>query len=96
MNRDLPNLQKRLIAVEQHMTNLVQEIAIGGLGGLESMTQKIKRLEQENKVYPVYQNIDELIQNIHQILNILHKGETILKDHAVEAESLYVNYFRYL
>ena len=47
MNRDLPQLQQRLIDVEQKMTNLVQAIAVGGLGGLESMTQEIKRLEQE-------------------------------------------------
>lgn len=47
MNPDLPNLQQRLTGVEKKMSNLVQAIAIGGLGGLESMTQEIKRLEEE-------------------------------------------------
>lgn len=63
---------------------------------LEIIKQVLLKHNLGSKPYPVYQHIDELIQNTHQILNVLHKGETILKDHAREVESLYVNYSQYL
>ena len=47
MDRDLPQLQKRLNEVNQKVSNLVQAIAMSGLGSLDTITQEIQRLEQE-------------------------------------------------
>lgn len=60
MNQGLPQLQKQLDEVNQKISNLVQAIAMGGLGSLDTITQEIQRLEhdkvklteliQENKI----------------------------------------------
>lgn len=47
MDQDLPQLQKQLDEVNQKISNLVQAIAMGGLGSLETITQEIQRLEQD-------------------------------------------------
>ena len=47
MNQDLPQLQKQLDEVNQKISNLVQAIAMGGLGSLDTITQEIQRLEQD-------------------------------------------------
>lgn len=47
MNQGLPQLQKQLDEVNQKITNLVQAIAMGGLGSLDTITQEIQRLEYD-------------------------------------------------
>lgn len=47
MNQDLPQLQKQLDEVNQKISNLVQAIAMGGLGSLDTITQEIQRLEHD-------------------------------------------------
>ena len=47
MDQDLPQLQKQLDEVNQKISNLVQAIAMGGLGSLDTITQEIQRLEQD-------------------------------------------------
>lgn len=47
MDQDLPQLQKQLDEVSQKISNLVQAIAMGGLGSLETITQEIQRLEHD-------------------------------------------------
>lgn len=47
MNNDLPHLEKQLKEVEQKVANLVQAIAIGGLGSIETITAELQRLEQQ-------------------------------------------------
>ena len=47
MDHDLPQLQKQLDEVNQKISNLVQAIAMGGLGSLETITQEIQGLEQD-------------------------------------------------
>lgn len=48
------------------------------------------------KSYPVYEYVDELIRNTKQILDVLHKGEKLLKEHSVEVNDLYNKYSKYL
>ena len=47
MDQDLPQLQKQLDEVNQKISNLVQAIAMGGLGSLDTITQEIQRLEHD-------------------------------------------------
>ena len=47
MDQDLPKLQKQLDEVNQKISNLVQAIAMGGLGSLDTITQEIQRLEHD-------------------------------------------------
>ena len=47
MNQDLPKLQEQLDGVNQKISNLVQAIAMGGLGSLDTITQEIQRLEHD-------------------------------------------------
>ena len=47
MDHDLPQLQKQLDEVNQKISNLVQAIAMGGLGSLDTITQEIQRLEHD-------------------------------------------------
>ncbi|WP_229098586.1 recombinase family protein [Turicibacter sanguinis] len=47
MDHDLPQLQKQLDEVNQKISNLVQAIAMGGLGSLDTITQEIQRLEYD-------------------------------------------------
>lgn len=47
MDQDLPQLQQQLDDVNQKISNLVQAIAMGGVGSLETITQEIQRLERD-------------------------------------------------
>ncbi len=47
MNQGLPQLEKQLDEVNQKISNLVQAIAMGGLGSLDTITQEIQRLEHD-------------------------------------------------
>ena len=47
MDQDLPKLQEQLDGVNQKISNLVQAIAMGGLGSLDTITQEIQRLEHD-------------------------------------------------
>ena len=47
MDQDLPQLQQQLDDVNQKISNLVQAIARGGVGSLETITQEIQRLERD-------------------------------------------------
>ena len=47
MDQELPQLQKQLDEVNQKISNLVQAIAMGGLGSLDTITQEIQRLEHD-------------------------------------------------
>ena len=47
MDQDLPKLQKQLDEVNQKISNLVQAIAMGGLGSPDTITQEIQRLEHD-------------------------------------------------
>lgn len=86
MDRDLPQLQKRLNEVNQKVSNLVQAIAISGLGNLDTITQEIQRLEQEKveltKLIEDNQVKKESIaiteKQLHQVLN--EAREFILKN----------------
>ncbi len=50
MDNDLPKLEKQLAEVNQKASNLVQAIAVGGLGGIETITAELQRLEQQKIV----------------------------------------------
>ncbi len=50
MDHDLPKLEKRLAEVKQKASNLVQAIAVGGLGSMETITAELQRLEQQKIV----------------------------------------------
>ncbi|MBP3909390.1 MAG: recombinase family protein [Turicibacter sp.] len=50
MNNDLPHLEKQLKDVEQKVANLVQAIAVGGLGSIDTITAELQRLEQQKIV----------------------------------------------
>ena len=50
MDDDLPRLEKRLAEVNQKASNLVQAIALGGLGSIETITAELQRLEQQKIV----------------------------------------------
>ena len=47
MDQDLPQLKQQLDEVNQKISNLVQAIAMGGVGSLETITQEIQRLERD-------------------------------------------------
>ena len=47
MDNDLPKLEKQLKEVNQKASNLVQAIAVGGLGSIETITAELQRLEQQ-------------------------------------------------
>ena len=50
VNNDLPKLEKQLNEVNQKATNLVQAIAIGGLGRIDTITAELQQLEQQKIV----------------------------------------------
>lgn len=60
MNNELPHLEKQLKEVEKKVANIVQAIAIGGLGSVETITAELQRLEQQKIV------LTNQIQN-HQV-----------------------------
>ena len=50
MDHDLPKLEKQLAEVNQKASNLVQAIAAGGLGSIDTITAELQRLEQQKIV----------------------------------------------
>ena len=50
MNNDLPKLEKQLKEVNQKASNLVQAIAIGRLGSIDTIIAELQRLEQQKMV----------------------------------------------
>ncbi len=50
MDDDLPKLEKQLKEVNQKASNLVQAIAVGGLGSIDTITAELQRLEQQKIV----------------------------------------------
>ena len=50
MDHDLPKLEKQLEEVNQKASNLVQAIAAGGLGSIDTITAELQRLEQQKIV----------------------------------------------
>ena len=50
MDDDLPKLEKQLAEVNQKASNLVQAIAAGGLGSIDTITAELQRLEQQKIV----------------------------------------------
>ena len=50
MDNDLPKLEKQLKEVNQKASNLVQAIAAGGLGSIDTITAELQRLEQQKIV----------------------------------------------
>ncbi len=50
MDHDLPKLEKQLKEVNQKASNLVQAIAVGGLGSIDTITAELQRLEQQKIV----------------------------------------------
>lgn len=80
MDQDLPKLQKQLDEVNQKISNLVQAIAMGGLGSLDTITQEIQRLEhdkvkltelvQENQVKK-----ESLILTLEQLKQVLDESK---------------------
>ncbi len=50
MDDDLPKLEKQLKEVNQKASNLVQAIAAGGLGSIDTITAELQRLEQQKIV----------------------------------------------
>lgn len=50
MDQDLPKLEKKLKEVNQKASNLVQAIAVGGLGSIDTITAELQRLEQQKIV----------------------------------------------
>lgn len=50
MDNDLPKLEKQLAEVNQKVSNLVQAIAVGGLGSIDTITAELQRLEQQKIV----------------------------------------------
>ncbi|CUQ18176.1 Transposase and inactivated derivatives [Turicibacter sanguinis] len=50
MDNDLPKLEKQLAEVNQKASNLVQAIAVGGLGSIDTITAELQRLEQQKIV----------------------------------------------
>lgn len=50
MDDDLPKLEKQLVEVNQKASNLVQAIAVGGLGSIDTITAELQRLEQQKIV----------------------------------------------
>ncbi len=80
MDHDLPKLEKRLAEVKQKASNLVQAIAVGGLGSMETITAELQRLEQQKIV------LTNEIQN-HQVKqSSVHLTLDQMKDVLEEAE----------
>lgn len=50
INNDLPKLEKQLNEVSQKASNLVQAIAVGELGSIDTITAELQRLEQQKIV----------------------------------------------
>ena len=50
IHNDLPKLEKQLNEVSQKASNLVQAIAVGGLGSIDTITAELQRLEQQKIV----------------------------------------------
>ena len=73
-----------------------EDITIYTKEQLEIIKQVLLKHNLDPKGYPVYQHIDELIQNTNQMLNVLRKGAAVLKDHTEEVEDICPNYFSYL
>ena len=87
MDHDLPNLEKQLAEVNQKASNLVQAIAVGGLGSIETITAELQRLEQQkivltNEIQNHQVKQSEINITLDQMKEVLEEAKGyVLKNH---------------
>ena len=86
MDDDLPKLEKQLKEVNQKASNLVQAIAAGGLGSIDTITAELQRLEQQkivltNEIQNHQVKQSEVNLTLDQIKDVLEEAkEYVLKN----------------
>ena len=87
MDHDLPKLEKQLAEVNQKASNLVQAIAVGGLGSIETITAELQRLEQQkivltNEIQNHQVKQSEINITLDQMKEVLEEAKGyVLKNH---------------
>ena len=85
MNHELPKLEKQLVEVNQKASNLVQAIAVGGLGSMEMITTELQRLEQQKILLTnEIQNHQVKQSNVHLTLDQMKEVLEEAKEYALK------------
>lgn len=93
---DNDSLYQTVIRTDEIYNYISSQPIIYNKEQLNMIKEVIMKHSLPPKSYPVYEYVDELIRNTKQILDVLHKGEKLLKEHSLEVNNLPNKYSKYL